>query len=148
MRRPPRRPDETILSRAFLAQIALYGGLIAGSTLGIFVWARTYAPAEAMTMSFMTLAIAQILHLGNARSDRPLVALAPAFRNPFAVAAVVASVAIQVGPLAVPALASVLRIRALSLLEWAIVAAFASVTAVVGQVIKVAARAGGASAAV
>ena len=70
MKRPPRNPKEAILSRGFLTGIAIYGALITASTLAVFLWALAHAPAQATTMSFMTLALAQILHLGNARSER------------------------------------------------------------------------------
>jgi len=136
MRRSPRRPDEAILSRRFLAEIALYGALIAGSTLAVFIWALTYAPAQAVTMSFMTLALAQIGHLGNARSDRAVLLTGRAFQNPYAIAAILLSVAIQVGPIGIPPLASVLHLTPLGMREWIVVTAFSALTAIVGQAIK------------
>ncbi len=136
MRRPPRRPQEAILSRAFLTQIVLYGSLIAASTLAAFLWGRVYAPAQAVTMSFMTLALAQIFHLGNARSHRAVTRPAQAFANRYAIAAVVVSVLIQIGPTQFPALASLLRITRLGAREWMLVLAFSLVTAVVGQAVR------------
>jgi len=136
MRRPPRRPDEAILSRRFLAEITFYGTLIAASTLAVFVWARMYAPSQAVTMSFMTLALAQIGHLGNARSDRSVLHPARAFQNRYAIAAIVLSVAIQIGPIAIGPLASVLHLTPLGVREWIVVAGFSSLTAFIGQAIK------------
>ena len=67
MTRPPRRPDEAILSTPFLLQIFMYGLVITAATMGAFLWGLAYRPAQATTIAFMTLALAQILHLGNAR---------------------------------------------------------------------------------
>jgi Ca2+-transporting ATPase len=134
MRRPPRDPQEAILSGSFLARIAAYGGLIAGSTLAAFAWGLTAAPAQAVTMSFMTLALAQILHLGTARSDRHVLRVAAALANPWAVGAVAFSVLLQIGPALRPSLAAVLHVERLGPGQWGVVLAFASLPALVGQV--------------
>jgi len=136
MRRPPRRPDEAILSAAFLGEVALYGALVAGSALAVFIWARSYTPTHAITMSFMTLAFAQILHLGNARSDHAVLNVQGALANRYAIAAVVVSILLQLAA-AVDPLSVLLRTAALDLREWIVVAAFSSVPAAVGQVRKI-----------
>ena len=74
MRRPPHDPEEAILSREFLTSVLTFGVLITLSTLAAFVWALDRAPERAPTMAFMTLALAQIAHLGNARSRGPVLA--------------------------------------------------------------------------
>jgi Ca2+-transporting ATPase len=140
MRRPPRRPQEAILSRAFLTQIALYGSLITVSTLAAFSWALAYAPAQAVTMSFMTLALAEIFHLGNARTHRPVLDPAHAFANRYAVGAVVVSVMVQVASSQWAPLGAVLHVVSLGSREWCVVFLFSSVTALVGQGIKLAHR--------
>ena len=69
MRQPPRDPDAALLSAPMLRAIVGYGALIAGAALGAYVWGLGQAePAGARTMAFMTLALAQIFHLGNARA--------------------------------------------------------------------------------
>jgi Ca2+-transporting ATPase len=140
MRRAPRSPDEAILSREFFRQIALYGGLITASTLAVFLWALAYAPAYSTTMSFMTLALAQILHLGNARSERPVLDPAGAFSNRYAIGAVMVSVALLVAPAYVAPLAALLHITRLGAREWFVVLASSSTTALVGQALKHAKR--------
>ena len=69
MQRPPRNPQEAILSRAFLTSVFVYGALIAAVTLVAFAWALRYAPGHATTVAFLTLALTQVFHLGNARSS-------------------------------------------------------------------------------
>jgi Ca2+-transporting ATPase len=100
------------------------------------LWALQYAPAEAVTMSFMTLALAQILHLGNARSEHPVLDLAHAFGNRYAVGAVVASVMLQIVPTQVAPLGALLQATPLGFRHWCVVLAFSSVPAVVGQAIR------------
>lgn len=140
MRRPPRNPQDAILSRAFLGQIALYGGLITVSTLAVFLWALTYAPARATTMSFMTLALAQIFHLGNARSDDAVFDPRRAFSNPYAIAAVVVSVALQVAPSEIVPLGRLLHLASLGVREWAVVFALSAVPALAGQAFRLSFR--------
>jgi P-type Ca2+ transporter type 2C len=140
MRRPPRKPQEAILSRDFLAQVVLYGSLITVSTLAVFVWALRYAPGQAITMSFMTLALAQIFHLGNARSHEAVLDPTHAFANRYAIGAVVVSVMLQLAPVAFAPLATLLHVARLGVREWAIVLVCSSVTAIVGQIIRLAAR--------
>ena len=138
MRRPPQSPQEAILSRAFLAHIGLYAGLITVSTLGVFLWALAYAPAQAVTMSFMTLALAEVFHLGNARSHEPVVHPARAFANLYAVGAVVVSVILQIAPALFAPLGSLFHVASLGLRHWLVVIVVSSVTAVVGQAIRLA----------
>jgi Ca2+-transporting ATPase len=136
MRRAPRSTQQAILSRDFFRQIALYGGLITASTLAVFLWALAYAPAHSATMSFMTLALAQILHLGNARSERPVLDLAGIFANRYAIGAVIVAVALLVVPAYVAPLATLLHITRLGAREWFVVLALSSLTALVGQALK------------
>jgi P-type Ca2+ transporter type 2C len=136
MQRPPRDPREAMLSRQFLVTVAGYAVLIAGSTLAALIWARRHAPDDMMTMVFMTLALAQIFHLGNARSSGPVLRFATATANPAAIAAVVLSVALQLVAVSVEPIASILRVAPLGLREWTVVLALSITPAVAGQVLK------------
>jgi Ca2+-transporting ATPase len=91
-------------------------------------------------MCFMTLALAQILHLGNARSQRPVLDLAGIFANRYAIGAVIVSVALLVTPAYVAPLATLLHITPLGAREWFVVLALSSLTALVGQALKYANR--------
>lgn len=113
---------------------------LAMSTLAVFLWALAYAPAQAVTMSFMTLALAQIFHLGNARSHQPVLDPAHAFANRYAVGAVVISVMLQIASAQFAPLGMLLRVVSLGFREWWVVFLFSSVTALVGQVIRLVAR--------
>jgi Ca2+-transporting ATPase len=136
MARPPRRPDEAILSGPFLTTIFVYAALITISTLSAFLWALETSAAHATTVAFMTLAFAQTAHLGNARSERIVLHPGPATANPFALAGAGISIALQLAAALVPPLASLLHVTPLGGADWAVIVGFALVPAVVGQGIK------------
>jgi Ca2+-transporting ATPase len=70
MRRPPRDPQESIVTRRHWWEIALYGGLITASVLVAFALAYAWldaGDAQAVTIAFLTLAFAQLWHVFNMR---------------------------------------------------------------------------------
>jgi Ca2+-transporting ATPase len=137
MRRGPRSPDEALLSPQTLRDIAMYGAIITLSTLAAFVWAVFLDPAAATTVAFMTLAFAQIAHLGNARSAGPVVRRTAIAANPYALGAVALSVALQVATLAFEPLRELLALEPLSATAWAVVIGCSAIPAIAGQAIKV-----------
>lgn len=139
MRRPPRDPESTILSGRVLKATVAYALLIGAATLAAFLWGlRAYPghPERAVTLSFMTLALSQILHLGNARSTRRVTGLRRVVANPYALAAVALTVGLQLMTVYLPPLARVLRVETPTPTGWLVVAVTALVPAVVGQIVK------------
>ena len=137
MRRPPQDPQEVILSRAFLTSVLSFGLLITVSTLAAFVWALGRAPEHAPTMAFMTLALAQIAHLGNARSRGPVLRLGRVLANPYALVGAGLAVLLQALAVVVDPLARILRVTPLGPVEWVVVVGLASIPAIAGQAVKV-----------
>ncbi|HET9193909.1 MAG TPA: HAD-IC family P-type ATPase [Vicinamibacterales bacterium] len=140
MQRPPRPPTEALLARGFLYSIGLYAVLIAAPVLAMIVWQTvTGVPYErAITMNFAVLGFAQLLHLGNARDDAPVLSWRRAIANRAALAALVIGALSLVAVIQLPALAQLLRLVPLSAADWALVLGLALVPAVVGQTVKVA----------
>jgi Ca2+-transporting ATPase len=136
MRRPPRHPREALLSTSFVTSILFYGLLITASTLAAYVWALARHPDHATTIAFMTLGLAQIAHLGTARSAGAVLKPAAIVSNPFALAGATLAVVLQVGVVAVPPLARVLHVTPLTGQEWMVVVASAAAPAVIGQIVK------------
>ena len=136
MSRPPRDPKEAILSRSFLGSVAIYAAAITACTLTAFIWGLMAAPEAAPTMAFMTLGLAQIGHLGNARSAAAVLAPARALGNGFALAGVglagVLQLATTMGPLA-----RILDVAPLGPRQWLVVLVCAAMPAVAGQIYKV-----------
>jgi Ca2+-transporting ATPase len=136
MRRPPRDPQEAILSRAFVISILWYAAMITAVTLSSFWLALRSAPHHDSTIAFMTLALAQIAHLGNARSERDVLAPRRAIANRFALLAVGAALGLQLLATTAP-LARILDVAPLAPSEWLSVGFWgAAVPAVVGQLSK------------
>ena len=136
MNRPPRHPREALLSTSFVTSILFYGLLITASTLAAYGWALAQHPDRATTIAFMTLGLAQIAHLGTARSAGAVLNPAAIISNPFALAGATVAVLLQCGVVAVPPLARVLHVTPLTWPEWAVVVALAAAPAVIGQVVK------------
>ena len=138
MRRPPRDPDETILSPRFIRAIIGYAALITVATLAAYLWAlRAGDPARAVTIAFMTLAIAQLLHLGNARSREPVLTWRRITANPWALGAVPLVIGLQLLAVYWAPLREVLRTVPLDPRDWLAVFALAAVPAVIGQAAEV-----------
>jgi Ca2+-transporting ATPase len=140
MNRGPRDPHEAIMSRRFVTQVIAFALLITLSTLTAFGWGLAHAPDKAGTMVFMTLSLAQIAHLGNARSQGPVLALGRAVANRYALAGVGAALALQLLAAFVDPLAALLRVTPLDWREWAIVVALSVLPAVAGQLYKTVGR--------
>jgi Ca2+-transporting ATPase len=136
MRRPPPDPRAAILPGAALWPAVGYAVLIALATLAAFAWGLRRGGGTAATLAFMTLAIAQIFHLGNARSAAPVQAPRRAFGNRYAIAAVALAVALQLLAAFLAPLNRVLHLVPLSPTDWLVVAALGLVPAVVGQTVK------------
>jgi Ca2+-transporting ATPase len=137
MRQPPRDPRAGILSGRAIRATVGYAALIASVSLAAYVWGnRAGGPALGSTMTFMTLALAQIFHLGNARSVGPVLRPRAVVRNRFALGAVALAVGLQLLTVGSPTLTRVLRLEPLGGQAWAIVAALALAPALLGQAHK------------
>ncbi|MBM3821089.1 MAG: hypothetical protein FJW14_19025 [Acidimicrobiia bacterium] len=106
------------------------------STLAAYRWALEAAPDRATSIAFMALALAQIGHLGNARSAGAVVARERILANRYAIAAVALSVALQAAAAVVEPLARLLAVAALTAGDWVMVVGFASIPALAGQALK------------
>ncbi|CAN5848554.1 hypothetical protein BH23GEM8_BH23GEM8_16450 [soil metagenome] len=138
MQRPPFEPGSAILSAAFIRLISLYALLITGVTLSAFAWSvddATTGPEHAMTIAFMTLALAQIFHLGNARDTEPVLAWRRATANRWALAAIALALGLQLFALYFPPLAGVLGVVPLAARDWLVIVPLALLPAFVGQAV-------------
>jgi Ca2+-transporting ATPase len=86
----------------------------------------------------MTLALAEVFHLGNARSTEAVLRPSRAAANLYAIAAVAVSVGLQILAVRVPLLRDVLRLADLDASEWAVIVIASAIPALVGQAIKLA----------
>ncbi len=113
MARPPRDPAEPIVTRAHWAMIAGLGGLITLATLGTFLWSLLLAglpPGQAVTVAFVTLALAQLWNVLNLRDPEAGVLRNDVTGNPWVWAAVALCILLIGAALFVPPLADVLQL--------------------------------------
>jgi Ca2+-transporting ATPase len=145
MRNQPRNPKAEIMSREFTLMTLRFGLLIGAVSFAAFVWGlRTFPvePAVASTMAFMTLAFAQLLHLGNARSRSAVLGAREMVANRYALGALVAGLGMQYAAFSVSALRNLLALAPLAAREWGVVLVLAILPAVIGQAAKLGRRPG------
>jgi Ca2+-transporting ATPase len=147
MKRQPRNPKEPLLSPQFLGLIAWQGLLLTAVTLLAFAIGLSWHGREepgvigATTMAFMTLALAQVFHAFNARSQRRSAFTARLFTNGWLWGAVAMCVLLQLAAVYVPLLQRVLRTAPLTMAEWGVVAGCSLLPVAVVEVVKLLQRA-------
>ena len=143
MRRPPRTLRAALISPALARAVLLYAGVLAAAVSVALIWTRASGlPApRAATITFLVLAFAQVLHLGNARDTAPVVRPRRAFANVPALTAVTAVVLLQVLSVSVEPLRSWLGLTPLGRGDWMVVLGAGALPAVAGQAVKLMGRA-------
>ena len=134
MRRPPRPPNAALLPGRLTILTLADAGLIAALTLAAYAYGvHGGESGRAVTLAFNTLAVAQLLHLGNARSRDPVLGWHRVLANPWALAAVAGVLLLQGIATHWPPLAGALGLVPLTAGEWLVVLGLASVTGFAGQ---------------
>jgi len=143
MKRQPRDPKESLLPPRFIGLIVWQGLLLAGVTLlAFFIGMRWYGTEgdglrHAVTLAFMTLALAQVFHAFNARSQRRSAFDARLFTNGWLWGAVLVCLLLQVAAVYVPFLQTVLHTVPLTATDWGVIAACSLLPVAVVELVKV-----------
>ena len=146
MKAPPRDPRLPLITRGFVGLIVWQGLLLSGVTLlAFFVGMRWYGTGgeglrHAVTITFMTLALAQIAHTFTARSQTHSVFAAGVFTNGWLWGAVLVCLFLQAAAVYVPLLQRVLNTVPLSTADWALVAACSLAPVAIVELVKVVQR--------
>lgn len=143
MREPPRPPREGILPPHLWRRIIAYGVLITMTTLGVLLIATHVIglpPGQATTVSFLTLALAQLWHVFNMRADGTPLWRNEVVRNPFVWGAVLVCIVLLLLATYLPPLASVLSIEAPDRSGWFLIVAASLVPLAIGEAWRVVAR--------
>ncbi len=142
MKRPPRDPQESLLTPNFVGLIVWQGLLLAGVTLLAFaVGLRWHGDDDdglrrATTMAFMTLALAQVFHAFDARSQKRSIFTSRLFTNGWLWAAVGMCIILQIAAVCVPLLQKVLHTVPPTILEWGVIAGCSLLPVLVVEIIK------------
>ena len=145
MRRPPRDPRSPLLSRRMIVASAGYASIITACTFAALLWGlfgsqgsdAVDAGPRAMTLAFMTLALAQLTHLVNAHHLPE--ENGPRATNRYALAALVLTITLQMAAIYVRPLAGVLGVVPLGARDFAVVAGLALVPVLAGYLVRAAA---------
>lgn len=136
MKEKPRSSHENILTRSHWIAIIWYGFLITGAVLGAFFWGIHlvgFHPEEAVTMSFLTLAFAQLWHVFNMRDTRSPLLINDITKNKWVWMALLLCNLLLLGAVYIPDLAMVLKLIPISLAEWKVVMVMSFIPVIVVQ---------------
>ena len=142
MKRPPRDPKESLLPLRFIGLIVWQGLLLSLVTLLAFGIGMQWYGNEgeglrrATTMAFMTLAISQVVHVFNARSQVRSAFTSRLFTNGWLWGAVGMSLVLQFAAVYVPILQRVLRTVPPMIAEWGVIAVCSLTPLAVVEIIK------------
>jgi Ca2+-transporting ATPase len=139
MKRPPRDPKEPIMRHHHWYAMGGYGLLITVSVLGALGLALIWLGMEkerAVTISFLTLAFAQLWHVFNMRDREAGVLRNEITRNPYIWGALALCVALLLMAIYVPFLANVLSVDNPGLNGWVLIMVMSAIPLVIGQILK------------
>ena len=137
MDRPPRTPDESVVTPYHWRLIGGYGVVIALTILGVFTTALYGLEMEterAVTISFLTLSISRLLHVFNMRSPESGIFNNEVARTPYVWGALALCMSLLLLAVYWPPLAGVLSVVPLSLTGWGLVLGASLVPLIIGQI--------------
>jgi Ca2+-transporting ATPase len=139
MKRNPRSPDEGIVTGRHWAAIGVYGLIITASVLGaltIALQAMGATEKEAVSISFLTLALAQLWHVFNMSYKGAGFFKNDITRNPFVWGALALCLILVVLAVYVPLFAEILGVVPPSINGWLLILGMSFVPLVAGQILK------------
>ncbi len=139
MKNPPRDPTESILTWNHWKAIGLYGFFITFAVLGILAYALLgleLEENEAVTLSFLTLAFAQLWHVFNMRDRGSGWLRNDITRNRYVWGALVLCTGLLLAAVYWPGLAGLLDVEDPGPRGWALVGAVSLVPYLIGQALK------------
>jgi len=143
MNRPPRRPDESVLTRGRALLMVTQGALIAFCSLLAFClvyYVEQEGLKRAMTATFIVLSCSQIFHSFNCRSNTVSLFKVGLFTNPKLIMAALISFGLQMAVVYVPFLQAIFKTEPLGLFDWILVLLISSLPLWVMELIKAAHR--------
>jgi len=142
MKRAPRKPNESLLTPSFVGLIAWQGLLLAGVTLLAFAvglhWHGNDGDGlrRATTMAFITLALAQVFHAFDVRSQNRSIFTRRLFTNIWLWAAVAICLVLQAAAVYLPLLQEVLNTVPPTIAEWGVIAGCSLLPVLVVEIVK------------
>ncbi|MEZ5827408.1 MAG: cation-translocating P-type ATPase C-terminal domain-containing protein [Hyphomicrobiales bacterium] len=141
LRRPPRDPRESLLARPQWIFIVTYGAVLTAATLGALLIGSLVLELEGealVTVSFLTLAFAQLAHVLNMRGRGASVFVNAVTTNPYVWLALIFCAGLLVGAVYAPPIANALQITAPDQAGWMLVAGASLMPLVLGIIFSAA----------
>ncbi len=123
---PPRNPKERFMSRNLIASVFLLGAAMAGIAFVAFAYYQSFAPEKSFTAVFTLFVFLQLANALNCQSAHRSI-FKRFFANPYLIAAIVLSLALQMAILYWPPFEGVFSTVPLSLEDLGLLALFASI---------------------
>jgi Ca2+-transporting ATPase len=136
MLHPPRDPTDDVIMPRHWRRVAAWGGLITISVLTAFTLALGYFDYEApqaVTIAFLTLALAQLWHVFNMRAEGSPVIKNEITTNRLVWGALLLCVGLLLLAVGMPMLSRVLHLEALDQTAWGLVLGFSVIPLALGQ---------------
>ena len=138
LKRPPRNPKEPILGRSQWTVIVLHSLALTTGTFGALAAARLWLDLDsksAVTVTFLTLAFAQLWHAFNMRHPRSGLLRNEVTRNPWMWGALLLCTALLVAPPYLAPIAGVMHLVPPTPIMWAIILGSSAAPLVVTQAV-------------
>jgi Ca2+-transporting ATPase len=139
MKNPPRDPEEEILKSKHWRRIGGYGFIITIAVLGSLWIALNYFgmdKTESVTISFLTLAFAQLWHVFNMREKNSRLFHNNIIRNPYVWGALILCSVILLLAVYIPGISNVLKIVNPGFRGWILIIGMSFIPLFIGQIIK------------
>ncbi len=139
MKRPPRDPEEEILTKESYKKISFYGTLMSVVAISAWLWARyvdILSIKSCVSIVFHTLVFSQLFHALNLRGVSVFKDPMELFSNKVLFIGVLGSMFLQYLTTKIPILVKVLNTSPLGVEEWTAIVMFSLVPFVLGNILK------------
>lgn len=143
MKRPPRKPDETVFDRQMISQTLLSGVTISVLAFGTWVWClRVEAMDEtaARNLVLLGMVLLQNVHVFNCRSESTSAFRVPLRRNPVLVGGVLLAQGVHLLSMHLPVMQGILGTAPVALHQWSFLLLLALVVLPVMELFKLVRR--------
>lgn len=141
MNRPPRKAGEDILTRKHWLAILAYGLIMTFAVLGalyIALFEYQYDERKAVTISFLTLAFAQLWHVFNMRDINSNIFLNEITRNPWIWGALILCITLLFGAVYTPGISTVMQLSDPGVEGWRLLLVMSLIPLILGQLAMIA----------
>lgn len=140
MKRPPKDPEEPILTRKNWFQIGIYGVILTICVVAAYLYAHfVWKEPQEITnnIAFFSLAFSQLLHVFNMREADEHIFRNQVTRNKFIWMALALCITILMAAYFIPGIANILSFQDLELRIWGLIAITSLLPIIIIQVIKI-----------